>query len=226
MDRKIVELLIAGVGVNQMARNLRVSKRRIRTLRKMALEYGYLNEEGSVADTPLPPYPEPLFPDTPDKRAIKTSPQFDLLEPHQGWIEERLKAGWHAVTVFEELPQEARAVTRSAFYRFLARHKLNPLGQEVRRVVPEIIHQAGEALLVDWGKLCEAEEPVVSKKKTVWIFTGILGYSRYLMVRLVWSNDVKTTLGVLEGLFREIGGVPRRVTSDNPKCFVAFGIAL
>jgi hypothetical protein len=47
----------------------------------------------------------------------------------------------------------------------------------------------------------------------------VLGFSRYMMVRLVWTNDVSTTINVLESMLREIGGVPSRITSDNPKCF-------
>lgn len=219
MDRKIVELLNGGSGVNEIARSLRVSKRRIRALRERAQEYGYLDQKGAKGNVVLPPYPEPLFPEPLDKRSLKASAHFQLLEPHKSWMEERLKAGWHAVTVFEELPEEARGVTRSAFYRFLERHKLNRLGEDCRRVIPEIIHRAGEALLVDWGKLCDAVDPATLKKKAVWMFTGILGYSRYLMVRLVWTNDTQTTLRVLENMFWEIGGVPLRITSDNPKCF-------
>jgi hypothetical protein len=40
-----------------------------------------------------------------------------------------------------------------------------------------------------------------------------------MMVRLVWSNDVATTVLALESMLQEIGGVPARITSDNPKCF-------
>ena len=47
---------------------------------------------------------------------------------------------------------------------------------------------------------------------------GVLGYSRLRMVRLVWRMDVETTLRVLEEMFRELGGVSRKVTMDNAKC--------
>jgi len=30
---------------------------------------------------------------------------------------------------------------------------------------------------------------------------------------------VPTTLSTLEEMFRELGGVPKRIVSDNPKCF-------
>lgn len=217
MDRKIVELLMGGAGVKNIARSLHAGKRRVRMLCKKAKQYGYLKEDGTRGTVALPPYPEPIFPDPADKRSLKASPQDPLLEPHRAWMEERLRAGWHAVTVFEELP--VKGIGRSSFYRYLDRYQLNRLGEEDRGVIPEIIHQPGEALLVDWGKLCSVVDPSTGKKRTVWMFTGILGYSRYLMIRLVWTNDVSTTLSVLESMFRELGGVAVRVTSDNPKCF-------
>ena len=39
-----------------------------------------------------------------------------------------------------------------------------------------------------------------------------------MMVRLVWTMDTVTTLQAMEGMFRQIQGVPFKVTIDNPKC--------
>jgi len=215
MDRKIVELLIGRAGVNSISRTLHVSKRRIRRLREQAKEYGYLTEESKKGLVELPLYPEGLFPDPVDGRTLRLSQAYELLEPHRAWIEERLKAGWHAVTVFEELPI---SVSRSTFYRYLERFKLNRIGGSYRRVVPEIVHGAGEALLVDWGKLRDVIDPDTGQKKTLWMFIGVLGFSRYLLVRLVWRFDVETTLKAIESMLRELGGVPFKITVDNPKC--------
>jgi len=130
---------------------------------------------------------------------------------------DRLEGGWRPITVFEEL---GLPVTRSSFYRFLNRHSLGRLGEKIRRrVVPEIIHRPGEALILDWGKLRDFIDLETGKKKTVWAFVGTLGFSRFMMVRLVESNDLMTTIDAIESMFREIGGVPERLTSDNPKCF-------
>jgi hypothetical protein len=40
-----------------------------------------------------------------------------------------------------------------------------------------------------------------------------------MSVRLVFSNGVEETLRALESILRELGGVPFKVTTDNPKCF-------
>ena len=119
--------------------------------------------------------------------------------------------------MYEELGD---AVSRSSFYRFLHRHNLCELGDNAsKRVLPVIHHVPGEALILDWGKLRDALDPVTGKKRILWAFVGVLGFSRYMMVRLVWSNGTKLTLSTIEEMCREIGGVPGRITSDNPKCF-------
>jgi hypothetical protein len=99
MERKIVQGLLSGSGLNELARELGVSKRRIMHIRAKADEAGYL--DGRVA---LPAYPEALFAEIPDGRANRLSPAWRELELQREWICERLKAGWHAVTVLEELP--------------------------------------------------------------------------------------------------------------------------
>jgi len=212
MDRKIVEQLVSGKSFNAICKDLKVGKNRLSHIKEKAREYGYID-----GTTPIPPYPEALFPDPVDGRSLKTS-EVDLqLQAHKVWIEDRLRAGWQPITIFEELSID---IGRSSFYRFLHRHKLTDIGENARRtLIQEILYAPGEALILDWGKLRDVLEPETGKKRTLWMFIGVLGYSRYMMVHLVWSYDVPTTLSTLEEMFRELGGVPRRLVSDNPKCF-------
>lgn len=216
-DRKIVESLIAGQAVKQIARSLTVGRERVRSLRAEAVRLGYLAEGGGKGAVALPAYPEAVFPEPEKATPLRPSAAEELLTPIHGWMRERLLSGWHSVTLFEELP--VVGVSRSSFYRYLERHKLNHLGERVRRrVVPEIVHRAGEALLLDWGKLRDVPDPTTGRKRTLWMFAGVLGYSRLLLVRLVWTIDVATTLAALQDMFRELGGVTGRMTTDNPKC--------
>lgn len=212
MERKIVEQFVLGKGFNAVCRDLGVGRNCAAHIREMAREYGYL--DGS---TPIPPYPEALFPDPVDGRSQKTSESDIELQKQSEWLKERLQAGRQPITIFEELPVSAG---RSSFYRFLHRHKLTGLGEAVRRaIVEEIIHAPGEALIVDWGKLRDVIDPQTARRQALWMFVGVMGHSRYMTVRLVWSYDVSTTLTTLEEMLRELGGVPQRITSDNPKCF-------
>lgn len=181
MERKIVEQLASGKGFNAVCRDLGVGRNRAAHIKEKAREYGYL--DGS---TPIPPYPEALFPDPIDGRSVKTSEPDKQLQAQREWIEERLQAGWYPITIFEELPAQ---VGRSSFYRFLHRYNLVGLGENARRtIVEEIIHLPGEALIVDWGKLTTVMNPETGRKQILWMFLGIMGYSRYLIVRLVWTS--------------------------------------
>jgi len=216
MERRIVEMLVSGASIKHISRVLHVGKERVRRLREQAREHGYLDEDDRPGPAPLPAPPEALFPDPVDGRSLRRSPASLTLEKHRDWIAERLQAGWHMVTVWEELPEQ---VARSAFYRYLDRQSLNRIGETYRRVVPEIVHRPGEALILDWGKLRDVVDAATGQKRTLWMLTGVLGFSRYTMVRLVWDNKVETTLEAITSMLVEIGGVPMRATSDNPKCF-------
>lgn len=219
MDRKIVEMLAQRAAVKVIARSLHVGKKRIKRLRGLGRKHGYLAAEGyGPGPTAIPAYPEALFPDRLDGRSEKLSREHELLDGERGWIKERLEVGWQPITVFEELPERLGGISRSSFYRYLKRAGLDREGRHYRRVVPEIVHAPGEALLVDWGKLCNAYNPATGKTGTAWAFVGVMGYSRLRLVRLVWRMDVETTLEALADMFRELGGVPRKVTMDNAKC--------
>lgn len=215
MDRRIIEMLQGKSSLRTITETLRVGDRRVRRLRLRAEAYGYLGEPPKL----LPPYPEILFPDEGLATPPRSSEADQALLLKREWITERLASGWQPVTVYEEL---GIPIGRSSFYRFLLRHDLHGLGERTRtslRVVPEIVHRPGEALLLDWGKLRDVLDPETGKKRILWAFVGVLGFSRFLTVRLVWSNDIPTTMSSIESMLREIGGVPERITSDNPKCF-------
>ena len=209
MDRKIVEQLILKKSFNEIERDLPVGKKRIKKIHDLAKAMGYLDGK------PLPTYPESIFDPPAIGTKVAASIPDQLLMEHIDWIKERLEFGWKRVTIIEELPVK---VAPSSFYRFLKRHNLEKK-EPLVRVVPEIIHAPGESLLLDWGKLCDVIDPVTGVKRTIWFLSGIMGHSRYMLVRLVWDNKLSTTLNALESMFNEIGGVPAKLTSDNPKCF-------
>jgi hypothetical protein len=220
MDRSILDKLFLGRGVEKIALELRVGKRRVREVREKAVAHGYLDITGKTAGGVAPPLaPLALFPDPLDGRSLRLSPQDVLFTDKLEWIKDRLLAGWSPITIFEEIG--IRDVGRSSFYRFLDRHSLHDLGKSHRKasLIPPIIHAPGEALILDWGKLRDVTDPQTGKRRTLWAFVGVMGHSRFLMVRLVWTNDTPTTLDSIESMLQEMGGVPRRLTSDNPKCF-------
>ena len=209
--RKIVQELIAGKSNRQISKEFKICQKKVARLKKLAQAAGYLDKK-----VELPPYPEHPFPEM-TVQVLKFSEIEVILLPHMAWIKERLNAGWHKISIFEEMPVK---IPRASFYRFLKRHKLLALGDRKNdRVIPEIFHEPGESLLLDWGLLRKVVDPETGKQRKLWAFVGVLGYSRYMTVRLVWTCDTKTTIRALEDMFQELGGVTRKVTTDNPKCF-------
>ena len=211
IDRKIVQELIAGKSNRQISKEFKICQKKVAKFKKLAQKAGYLDKNIEIPAYPAHPFPETL------EQSLKFSENEGLLLPYLDWMKERLNAGWHKVSLFEESPVR---VPRASFYRFLKRHKLLALQERKNdRVIPEIFHEPGEAFLLDWGLLRTVVDPETKKKRKLWAFVGVLGYSRYMTVRLVWTCDTKTTIHALENMFQELGGITKRVTTDNPKCF-------
>lgn len=223
VDRKIVEGLGNGRSLTWLTKATGKGKGYVIKTRDLALERGYIvlaTEVGSkekrftFGATPLPPFPEALFLFV-DGRGERVCETDVTMEPQAEWVKDRLEAGWSPQTIFEELPL---SVPRSNFYRYLDRHNLKPTFPSTN--ILELVHEPGECLQIDWGKLFDVPGEVTGKKKTVWIFIGILGHSRYEMAHVVERLDFVTTITVLISMLEEIGGVPHKITSDNPKVFV------
>lgn len=220
VDRKIVEGLRDGRSLTALTKSTGKGKGYVIKIRDMALDYGYIEIIDAVtracktSTKTIPPFPEALFP-LRDGRSEKISETDLTLDPKRDWIKERIELGWSPQTIFEELPL---SVPRSNFYRYLHRHHLSDSAPT--KNIMELIHAPAECLQVDWGKLFDVIDPITKKKKTIWIFIGILGHSRYEMARVVENLNFETTMEILISMFEELGGIPRKVTSDNPKVFV------
>ena len=214
VDRKIVEGLGNGRSLTWLTKTTGKGKGFVIKVRDLALERGYIvcaTEVGSKekrftsGPQPLPPYPEALFPFH-DGRSEKASETDVAMEPQAEWVKERLEAGWSPQSIFEELPL---AVPRSNFYRYLSRHNLKRV--RPARNVLELIHEPGECLQIDWGKLFDVVDQRTGRKKTIWIFIGVLGHSRYEMARVVERLDFTTTIMALISMLEEIGPLARQI---------------
>ena len=214
VDRKIVENILMKKSFNEISKLLKVGKKRIRSVNHQAKKMGYFD------GTPMPPPPAKIF-EYPDRKKYPQGEAETLLLKHKDWIKKKLyQDGWTQITVYEELeiPDNEKPAL-SSFYRFLNNHGLKKSDNKSSRVIPEIIHAPGEALQLDWGKVRDVIDPKTGKKKTLWALVGIVGFSRYMIVHFVWDNKTETTLEVIQKMFSELGGVPERIISDNPKCF-------
>lgn len=218
MSRKIVESLRKGESLTAIAKATHKGKGFVIKIRDLAITHGYLVIDAddsklfTATARALPSYPELLF-SIPDGRSEKVPASEEILKPKMEWIKERLGLGWSPQTIFEEINLP---IARATLYRALERKNLF-VDPRVKNQM-ELIHGPGECLQVDWGKLFDVVGPS-GKKKTIWIFIGVLGHSRFEMARVVERLDFKTTIEVLMSMLEEMGGSPKRVTCDNPKVF-------
>jgi hypothetical protein len=95
VDRKIVELLVAGKSVREIREQLRIGSGRFARVKELAEAHGYLNKS-----VPVPPFPQFLFPDRIDRRCERGSDPDLELQKKKEWILERINAGWKPITVF------------------------------------------------------------------------------------------------------------------------------
>lgn len=108
IDRKIVEGLLANKSQRVLVKELRVGSRRVTKVAKLAKDAGYLDRS-----IPLPCFPEALFEEAVRAPSQPSDPEEKLL-PHMAWMAERLAAGWHKVTLYEEISTKVQ-VGRSSF---------------------------------------------------------------------------------------------------------------
>ena len=220
MDRTIVEQFRAGLSASQISNQLSKGKGYVIKVRDLAVEYGFLEQISlepklfRATERKLPDYPEALFPIT-DLRKSKPAETDALLDPHREWILERLNLGWSPQTIFEDVPV---SIPRASFYRYLERQHLQS-DRLLRSSSLEIIHAPGECLQVDWAKVFDITDKD-GRKRTIWAFIGVLGHSRYTLVRVMDKCDFAATVKAIQSMLSELGGVPRKITSDNPKVFV------
>jgi transposase len=83
----------------------------------------------------------------------------------------------------------------------------------------------GHQAQVDFAqfKAVFAEDP--TEIVTLWLFTLVLGHSRYLWGRFVWHQDLLTVLGCHVQAFAALGGSPREILYDRMKTAVLNEVA-
>ncbi|MBK9037999.1 MAG: hypothetical protein IPL83_02370 [Bdellovibrionales bacterium] len=59
---------------------------------------------------------------------------------------------------------------------------------------------------VDWAKALDVIDQD-GRKRAIWAFIGILGHSRYTMVRVMDKCDFVTTVKAIQSMLFEVGGV-------------------
>jgi transposase len=114
--------------------------------------------------------------------------------------------------VLNDLRDKGCLVSRSAFYRYLKRFS-NKSTQAYMRYETA----PGEQAQFDWSPYSVIINGVLTK---VQVFGLILGYSRYRVYSASLSQSQSSVLEAMENGLNRIGGVPRRIQTDNHKTLV------
>lgn len=86
--------------------------------------------------------------------------------------------------------------------------------------------EAGEVAQVDFGGIGKLFDPETGRMREAYVFVLVLGFSRHMVVRIVFDQKVETWLRLHVEAFTELGCVPRVLVPDNLKAAViraAFG---
>jgi transposase len=78
----------------------------------------------------------------------------------------------------------------------------------------------GEIAQVDFGYVGKLFDPATMTLRKAWCFVMVLGFSRHMVVRVVFDQRIETWLQLHVEAFAELGGVVETVVPDNLKAAV------
>lgn len=93
-------------------------------------------------------------------------------------------------------------------------------GVQAKDVAIPVETAPGEIAQVDFGYVGKLFDPVTMTLRKAWCFVMVLGWSRHMVVRVVFDQKIETWLQLHVEAFAELGGVPETVVPDNLKAAV------
>lgn len=152
-----------------------------------------------------------------EKRPIynKKNKRSSKLEPFREYIKARLQiAPFSAVILFEEIEKMGYDGKMTILKDFVRTIKAD----YNRRAVMRFETLPGQQAQVDWGHFGKIE--VNGKRKDLYCFLMILGYSRTRFVKFTTSMSLESLLPCHIDAFKFFGGVPKEILYDNMKTVV------
>lgn len=135
------------------------------------------------------------------------------IEPFKEYIYERLiTKRLNGSCVLEEIMSKGYSGSKSAYYRYITNLK----EPEVKTYQPyETL--PGEQAQFDWSEYTLKISEQLTK---IYVFSFILGFSRYRIYEASLSQTQASVFEALESSLISIGGVTERIQTDNAKCFI------
>ena len=146
------------------------------------------------------------------------APRPRVIDPYRKYLRDRLTRypTLSAMRLLREIRELGYGGGRTAVTDYIATIRTRPVvGFEHRFETP-----AGHQAQVDFAqfKAVFTEQP--ERVQVVWLFSLLLGYSRYVFARFVRRQDLHSVVRCHLEAFAELGGVPREVLYDRMKTAV------
>lgn len=136
------------------------------------------------------------------------------LDPYKEYITERLGDGvFNCVVLLREIRARGYDGGISILKDFV-----RPYRAEKSQATVRYETKPGEQAQVDWGHLGKFE--IDGRLRDVYVFTMVLGYSRFMYAECTLSMDQETLLRCHVNGFRALGGCPRKILYDWMKTVV------
>lgn len=146
------------------------------------------------------------------------APLGSLLDPYRDYLEERVRtypdlSGRRLLREIAAMGYEGSYSTLKPFLRELRPHRRAPFAQRFET-------PPGKQAQVDFAefKVTFTDEPGVIRK--VWLFSLVLGHSRWLWGRFVSSQNMQTVMRCHIAAFEAMGGAPEEILYDRMKTAV------
>jgi len=198
-----------GQGIREIARELSIDRKTVRTYRKLALAKGWLRG----ADLPRP---EEI-----DQAVAALSPQTvfgprSTVEPHREKITKLRAEGVEAQAIWGLLKeQDSFTGSYDSVKRFVRR-----LSQSTPEAFVRTETQIAEEAQVDFGYAGQIYDPARGCLRKAWLFVMTLCWSRHQYTEIVFDQKVETWIALHIRAFEFFGGVVQRVRPDNLKAAI------
>ncbi len=222
---ELVRLHRMGTGSREVARLLRMGPNTERQYREAIAAEGLLG--GSPDELPLL---EALKAAVLKHRPRPELPRHQVtsLSRWQGLITKLFEDGVGPRAIHDRLRLEHTDFDGTYWaVRRLCRTLRRQRGVQPEDVAIPVETDAGEIAQVDFGYLGKLLDPVTMTLRKAWCFVLVLGFSRHMVVRIVFDQKIETWLRLHVEAFEELGGVVATVVPDNLKAAVvraAFGV--
>ena len=225
----IITLLTNGISQREIGRKVRVDRKTIRKYARMLASNKAIGEDNSKSpkvatdsgeSVDQNPPPRPPVQEASVSASESSDDEYSMLaharsacEPHRLWIEEQVRLGRNAVSIYQDLVE-----------RFAFEHKYNSVKRfcrGLRRRDPvqydRLEFPPGEEAQVDYGLGALTRKPGTNTYRRPRLFVMTLKYSRRCFRKVVWTSSQVVWAKLHEEAFRYFGGATRYVVLDNLK---------